>query len=191
MAKLLQNLPIVPEFSLDDSSNLDKRWKLYREEINLFLLASGISNDAQKRAVLLHMSGPQVREVFNTLEDTGTSYDQACQRLDEYFLPKKNLIYERWCFRSTKQMEAESCATYVTRLRKLIATCEYTQPEEEIRDQFVWSCYDTKIREKLLRTKDLSLTKILEICKIMEQVKIQAAEISGQREETIEPFAYF
>jgi len=135
----------------DESLNLDKRWKLYREEVDLFLLASGITNDIRKKAVLLHLSGSQVREIFSTLETT-TTYADACTKLDAYFRPKKNVIYERWCFRNAKQLDRETCMSYVTRLKKLIESCEYTKPEEEIRDQFVCSCVDDKLREKFLRT---------------------------------------
>ena len=71
MAKLLQNLPMLEPFVID-SGNLDKRWKIYMNEVNLFLLASGITNDTQKRAVLLHVSGKQVRQVFNAFTDVGT-----------------------------------------------------------------------------------------------------------------------
>jgi len=46
MAKLLQNLPLLDPFAIDNG-NLDRRWKTYREEIELFLLASGITNDVR------------------------------------------------------------------------------------------------------------------------------------------------
>jgi len=47
--------------------------------IELFLLVLRI-NDEQKRAVLLHVSGKQVRDVFNTLDDVETSYKEACEK---------------------------------------------------------------------------------------------------------------
>ena len=78
MAQLLRNIPI------NNVSNLDRSWKIYGEELELFLTASGITNDNQKRAVLLHISGKQVRAIFNTFSNVGTSYQNACDRLDEY-----------------------------------------------------------------------------------------------------------
>ena len=64
----------------------------YRAEVELFLQASGVTNDGQKRAILLHTSGKRVREIFATLHQ-GTSYAEACKTLDDYFKPKKNIIY--------------------------------------------------------------------------------------------------
>ena len=71
MAKLRSNFPCLEPFDVDDLRNIDRKWKLYREEVTLFLQASGIKSDAQKRAILLHMSGKKVREIFSTLENTG------------------------------------------------------------------------------------------------------------------------
>ena len=105
MAKILQNLPGLEPFNVDttETTNLGKKWKLYQEELDLFLLASGgITQDGQKRAILLHSGGKRVREIFSTLNDTGTTYELACQKLNEYFSPKKNTIYERWVFRKCK-----------------------------------------------------------------------------------------
>ena len=133
MEKSLQNLPMLEPFVID-SGNLDKRWKIYMNEVNLFLLASGITNDTQKRAVLLHVSGKQVRQVFNTFTDVGTSYQDACDKLQEHFVPKKNIIYERWQFRNARQTEAENCLSLVTRLKNMAETCEYGNPDEEVRD---------------------------------------------------------
>ena len=181
MAKLLQNIPMLDAFHVDNGSNLDRRWKIYREELELFLTASGITNDNQKRAVLLHVSGKQVRDIFNTLSNVGNSYQDACERLDEYFLPKKNVIYERWhnSFHNSKQNTDENTLTYVTRLKTLSETCEYQNSDEEVRDQFVFSCQDNKLREKLLQTKNLTLEKLLEVGKIYERAKQQANEIGG------------
>ena len=184
MAKSLQNLPMLEPFVID-SGNLDKRWKIYMNEVNLFLLASGITNDTQKRAVLLHVSGKQVRQVFNTFTDVGTSYQDACDKLQEHFVPKKNIIYERWQFRNARQTEAENCLSFVTRLKNMAETCEYGNPDEEVRDQFVFTCFDNKLREKLLQTKTLTLEKLLEIGKIYEQSKTQAKEIGETQSENI------
>ena len=170
---------MMEPFPVDNVWNLDRRWKRYREEIELFLAASGITNDNQKRAVLLHLSGKQVRDIFNTLQNVGTTYQEACEKLDEYFLPRKNVIYERWKFHDSKQLEDENTLTFVTRLKSLCETCEYTKPDEEVRDQFVFSCYDNKLREKLLQTKNLSLEKLVEVGKIYERSKQQAMDIGG------------
>lgn len=99
MSRLMSNLPLLEPFDVDDTRNIDRRWELYREEVELFLQASGISSDTQKRAILLHTSGKRVREIFSTLSDTvGTTYAEACSALDTHFKPQRNVIYDRWLF---------------------------------------------------------------------------------------------
>ena len=116
MAKFLQNLPGLEPFNVDttETTNFGKKWKLYQEELDLFLLASGITQDSQKRAILLHSGGKRVPEIFSTLNDTGTTYELACQKLNEYFSRKNNTIYERWVFRNEKQRKDEATMPYVT-----------------------------------------------------------------------------
>ena len=74
-----------------------------------------------------------MREIFSTFADVGTSYEEACNKLDENFTPQKILIYERWTFKNANQMNEETTISYISRLRKLIATCEYVNPDDEIR----------------------------------------------------------
>ena len=57
----------------------------------------------QKRAVLLHLAGVEVQTIFETLSDTGTDYDTALAKLNEYFEPKKNIPFERHAFRQATQ----------------------------------------------------------------------------------------
>ena len=179
MAKSMQNLQTLEPFNVDDNTNLARRWEVYREEVDLFLVASGVTNDLQKRAILLHANWKRVREIFTTLKGTGNSYADACMKLDEYFKPRKNVIYKICIFRNTKQQSDENTASYVVRLRKMADTCDYgSRSAEDIRDHFVCSCHDEKLREKLLRTSSLTVDKILEIGHMYENSKQQAAEIS-------------
>jgi hypothetical protein len=60
----------------------------------MYLLAANITDAKQQRALLLYVAGPAVHKIFNTLTDTGTDYKTAVEKLDSYFQPQKNVIYE-------------------------------------------------------------------------------------------------
>ena len=51
---------------------------------------------SKKRAALLGIGAPQLREVFATLKAEEGTYSEAKERLTEYYTPKKNLTAERW-----------------------------------------------------------------------------------------------
>jgi len=72
--------------------------------------------------------------------------------LDTHSKPQKTIIYDRWIFRNTKQQQDESASQFIVRLKKLAETCEYTNNDEEVRDQFVCGCYETM----LLTIKDIA-----------------------------------
>lgn len=42
-----------------------QRWITWRAEFELYVTASGISDPTQKRALLLHLAGLRVRNIFN------------------------------------------------------------------------------------------------------------------------------
>ena len=43
-----------------------------------------ISDDKQKRALLLYQAGPETQEIFETLTDTGDDYKTAQEKLDDH-----------------------------------------------------------------------------------------------------------
>ena len=100
-----------------------------------------------KKETQLHLVGIETQEIFETLQDTGNTYDQAIAKLNEHFNVKKNIPYERSVFREAKQKTNESLDQFITRLRKLTRYCEYgNNVNDEIRDQVLHTCKSTKLR---------------------------------------------
>ena len=66
MAVCLSGLPGLPAFdAVGEPATLAQRWLTWKDEFELYVTASGISDPTQKRALLLHLAGPKVRDVFN------------------------------------------------------------------------------------------------------------------------------
>ncbi|CAB4031433.1 hypothetical conserved 1030, partial [Paramuricea clavata] len=179
MATTLDLKPPPPFDAEGDNSSLAQRWKEWRERFNMYTVAANIKDDAQKRAVLLYVAGPSVHKIFKTLQDTGTDIKTALEKLDEYFQPQKNVIYERYVFKQTHPTPGESVDSYITRLRTLAETCEFESAENEIRDQFVMTCSSHGFRTKLLRETDLTLAKLITMARAKELAEKQASNISG------------
>ncbi|CAB3986500.1 Transposon Tf2-9 poly [Paramuricea clavata] len=179
LATTLDLKPPPPFDAEGDNSSLAQRWKEWRERFNMYTVAANIKDDAQKRAVLLYVAGPSVHKIFKTLQDTGTDFKTALEKLDEYFQPQKNVIYERYVFKQTHPTPGESVDSYITRLRTLAETCEFESAENEIRDQFVMTCSSHGFRTKLLRETDLTLAKLITMARAKELAEKQASNISG------------
>ena len=78
-----------------NSSALAPCWKKWLQSFQYFLVAKGVVNDTQKKALLLHTAGIEVQELYETLtdpgmdtfgEDTATEYEKTVRTLDVYFV---------------------------------------------------------------------------------------------------------
>ena len=90
-------------------------------------------------------------------------YDiQGCNGCLNHFEPEKNVVFERHVFRQAMQVTNESLLTFVTRLCKLAPTCEFSNPNSEIHDQFIDKCSSNRLRHRLLQEPNLTLENVFE-----------------------------
>ena len=64
-------------------------------------------------------------------------------------------------------------------------TCDQENLNFEVKDQFIMSCKSMKMREKLLLEQDLTLAKLVDICRNMESVKFQSKEMDDRNKESV------
>ena len=166
MAKSIANIPAVEQFIVEaESTNLDKKWKNWLEDFTLYLDATGITQDAQRKAFLLHLNGKNVKNIYRSLQDSEDKFHDVVQKLNDYFQPKKNVTFERYVFKQAKHILSE--------------TCEFHDENEEIRDHFVTYCCSKSLKQKLLKETDLTLEKCINIGRSTELAKKQAAQIES------------
>ena len=67
----------------------------------MYVSGKGVTNDLQKRSLLLHVAGMEVQEVYFTLvgEDTIATFQDTLKVLDDHFILKANVTFERHLFR--------------------------------------------------------------------------------------------
>ncbi len=123
------------------------------------------------------MAGPEVQDIFLTFTDTGDTDESALTKLTEYFAPKKNIPFERHLFRQTIQEPGESIESFVTRFRTLAKSCGFENMDEAIRDQVVEKCSSGKLRRRLLREADLTLTNCIETAKQFQASERHATQM--------------
>ena len=102
MAKVLNNKPGIKEFTVEkfDTRNIEKKWATLKDDLNFFVVASGITNNNRTKALLLQITGIKVKEIYRFLNSGNVeeNFDAQIGRLDAYFVPRKNLSYERYLF---------------------------------------------------------------------------------------------
>ena len=92
-----------------------------------------ITDDKQKRALLLYQAGPETQEIFETLTDTGDDYKTAQEKLDAYFSPMKNADCKIFQFRQAVQQPGKTVDQFATTLRKIAINCEFHDTSKEIK----------------------------------------------------------
>ena len=107
---------------------------------------------------------PVAAKIFvKSLKANEDRFKIIAEKLENYFKPCKNLMYERYVFKQAKQKQDESTLAYMTRLKNLGKTCEFENPDNEIRDTFVSTCTSMRLKKKLLREENLTLDNLIKI----------------------------
>jgi hypothetical protein len=119
-----------------DPTTLSLRWKEWLRQYEQFLVAMDIKDDT------LYAAGNKVEIIFATLSEVGEEkdYKKAVGKLNEYFLPKKNVLLETHKFCQLKQITEETIDQYCTRLRQQAIICEFSNSENELKIQLVEGC---------------------------------------------------
>ena len=166
--------PLPPFDPVGDPTSLSQRWK---RRFEMYLLALNITEDKQKRALLLYQAGQETQEIFDTLSETGEDFKTALDKLDEYFLPKKNIDYETFQFRQPSKKSDETVDQFVTRLCKLAEHCEFADLKRELKLAVIQNCSSKRLRRYALREGDVTLDEILAKARALETSETQAKGI--------------
>ena len=158
---------IAPNFPLPSSmkcqGDIAGTWDFFKQQWSDYEIATGLDKrDESVRLMTLRSAlGRECLQILLNLslsEEDKKKIDKCLEALENYFKPTRNVVYERYVFNTCLQSSEESVQTYVTRLRKLAASCEYgALTDEFIRDRLVIGLKSHGDKVRLLREKSLTL----------------------------------
>ena len=132
-----------------------------------------------QKALLLHSLGPEGVRLYNgmsfsTGEDSG-KVSIILRKLDEHFLGVRREYFERFKFNRRNQGEHEGIDEYMSILRTMAKTCGFCvcMSDNLIMDHLLLGVSDDTMRERMMATHDLTLSKAIDICKAIEAAKSQ------------------
>ena len=83
-----------------DLNGISQRWKRWKRSFASYLTGKGVTDDKQKRALLLHAAGVDVQIYFTMVsEEEIFSFTTTMKALDDYFVPKSTVPFERHFFK--------------------------------------------------------------------------------------------
>ena len=113
-------------------------------------------------------------------------YQRSLQALNDLYAPKVQVEYERFNFREATQLLDENLDQFVTRLKKLAATCDFADSDSEIKSQIIQKCRSSKLRTKALADVTIKLDQLVQQGKAMEKAINYAKVIEKKEVNTIQ-----
>ena len=103
-------------------------------------------------ALLQNLASPE------SVNDEAMTYTRMKELLIRHLDPKPTVLAERFNFYHAKQVNGETTATYVARLRKIAAGCNFSDFHARMLDQFIMGINNVEAREYLLQSDLSTLT---------------------------------
>ncbi|XP_049275480.1 uncharacterized protein K02A2.6-like [Rhipicephalus sanguineus] len=157
-------------------------WPKWKQRFERFRTSSGLSVKPEQHQVdaLLYIMGEQAEEIYATFalsEENSKKFDAVVEQFDKYFIPRRNVIFERARFNTRLQQDGESAEDFVTALHTLSKDCEFGALREEfVRDRLVVGIKDKQLSARLQLDAELTLQKALDSVRQIESVRQQQAE---------------
>ena len=173
----------MPMFEMEPRDSAALRWSKWLDRVDNYLVATDIDSPTRRRAILLHLIGEDMYDIYKTMSipkpdsDKGeTVYDVTKKALTDHFTPESSYEFELFQFRGAIQGRDEDLDTYYARLKLLARNCHFPPDriEAEIKSQIVQKCNIQKIRDEGITNGKLTLTDILKIGRTQEASKRQA-----------------
>ncbi|UYV71882.1 hypothetical protein LAZ67_9000867 [Cordylochernes scorpioides] len=164
-------------------------WPIWFKRFQRYRIASELSEKSENEQVnaLIYIMGDKAEEIlilFNLSKAQINDYKLVVSKFQDYFIGKRNVIYERAKFNRRSQGETEPVEEFITNLYVLAETCSY---EEMIRDRLVVGVKNLNLSEKLQLESELTLEKAIQIVRQSENTEdrnVDAIDRKGSRNGT-------
>ena len=137
----------------ENYSTKDIRWEDYKYQWNLFQTSGGLGrkSDDAKTAIFLTQAGTEARRHIMSIDpERKMKLEEVIQALDDLFLPKKNVIIDRYKFNRTQQREGEPFEHFLKDLKEKVKFCEFNKfpglENDLLRDRIVCGINDDGLR---------------------------------------------
>ncbi|KAL4702332.1 hypothetical protein ACJJTC_006938 [Scirpophaga incertulas] len=178
MAGAAFNLP--KELSV--SGDLAENWRQFRQSLEIFLLASGLTNTDSERklAILLNVIGEDGLKIYNNFNLSNATYENVLEEFQRYCEPKRNILHARYIFQTRKQEVGEPFDNFLNDVKKLAKNCNFGSFEDEaVRDRLIFGSCDTEIQNRIIfdSTDEFKLEEAIR--------RLRVAEISRKQSQIL------
>ncbi|CAC5361325.1 unnamed protein product [Mytilus coruscus] len=180
-----RNLRSQPFIQSDDQISTGKHWEEWLESIEREFRYFRITEPADKKDALIIYGGKDISRLERSLRDKEgeDEYKVLKNKLNKYYLPKKNKHHARYLFLKMKPFRDENTVTYVMRLTEKAHECEFEATCEE---RVLEHCIQTITNQDLIKraiSKGWNLDKFVEEAGQMEDTCLQMKDMKGDHRD--------
>ncbi|GBM76307.1 hypothetical protein AVEN_166164-1 [Araneus ventricosus] len=164
---------LAPPPPLKLNFNHVESWKLWKQRFKFYMHATSLNDkpESQKVAILLHVIGVECLEIYKTFNAiSSASMNDILAKFEAYFVPQRNITYERQRLFLLVQREGQCVDDFITELRKQLRNYDYGSQSDSV----LVDLSESRLRERLLRVPDLDINKAVDMCSAAETSKLQA-----------------
>ncbi|KAL4008446.1 hypothetical protein ACER0C_002298 [Sarotherodon galilaeus] len=161
-------------------------WTRWVRHFERFRQASNLSACSEENQVntLIYCMGDEADDVLRGLKLSDVDqrdYAKVRDGFHNFFIVRKNVVYECARFNMRKQELNETVDAFVTALHALAEHCTYGPLHDElIRDRIVVGLADTRLSERMQMEKDLDLDKAINMARQSEEIKKQQLALRSE-----------
>ena len=158
-------------------------WPKWIRRFERFRIASGLEEKSEESQVntLIYSMGGEADDIVQSFGD------KVKKLLEDFFIIKRNVIFERAKFILRSQQESETVDVFITDLHNLAEHCKFGVLRDElIRDRIVVGIRDKTLSEKLQLEADLTLEKAMNFARQKEIVRKQQSVLRGDSKEQVD-----
>ena len=161
---------INPPGQLNVQTNISDNWKAYKQAWENYAIITNLNSqpEACKVALFLHCVGPDAVQIYNGLAFASNKDSKSSTTIFEMFdlqVGEINETYEHYIFNSRNQKPDEPIDAYVTALRNLAKTCNFSDclKDSLLRDRIVLGIQSQHTSKRLLQDRKLTLKKCIDM----------------------------
>ncbi len=163
-----------------------QEWEKWIWRFERFRLASNlhVSSQANQVNTLIYCMGDEADDVLRgqpLSNPQHQEYETVKETFNRFFMPKKNVIYERARFNQRVQQTNEPVDNFITALYALAENCNYGALHDQLlRDRLLVGLRDRTLSERMQLDRDRTLEKTINMARQSEVIKKQQTDLRGE-----------
>ena len=136
----------------------------------------------------MYLCGDKGEQIFKNAhlsEDDAKKFERVTKVFEDYYRPRRNILYHRAMFLRRMQASDESVENFIADCYRIAAHCDYgDESDNMLRDRIASGLANAKLRDDLIFSeRALNLEQVLAKVRSTEQVKKESQQLNAEKSD--------